>query len=243
MSTSETSAPRGNSLPNAVDIIIAPAAAFQRIREAPAWGWVFLIASVLGIVGFLLAQPATMHAFETSGPAQFAPQLAKIPPEKQAAALAQMMSVSRIVIYVQWIFFPIGLLIGSLISAVVMLIANAISKGDGTFKRFFALAVTTSMITALGAVLNGAITLVRGAASYDTPQAVQTSLPSLALLAPAAGTKLQTFLGVMNVASIWVTALTALGMIAVGHVKPPVAWTFAILSLLLSAGLAAAFVP
>jgi hypothetical protein len=198
---------------------------------------------VLGVVGFLLAQPASMHAFDTSGPAQFAPQLAQIPPEKQAGALAKMMSVGRIVIYVQWIFFPIGLLIGALISSVVMLIANAISKGDGTFKRFFALAVTTAVITGLGTVLNGAITLVRGAASYDTPQSVQTSLPSLALLAPAAGTKLQTFLGVMNVASIWVTALTALGMIAVGRVKPPVAWTFAILSLLLSAGFAAVFVP
>lgn len=243
MSTSEPSIAPTSSLHNAVDIVVAPGAAFERIRRVPGWGWVFLIATVLAILGSLLSLPASTHAFGLSAPALYAPIVAKMPPEKQSEALAQMIKVGGVMNSLEALFLPVGLLLGSLISAVIMLIANAVSRGDGTFKRFFALSMALTIITSLGLVLNGLITLVRGPSSYETIISVKTALPNLALVVPGAGGKLLTFLGVLNIASIWATVLTALGMMAVGNVKPLVAWTAAVASLLVAAGLAAAFTP
>ncbi|HEX3468948.1 MAG TPA: YIP1 family protein [Candidatus Elarobacter sp.] len=242
LSTSEP-VPKNSSLINALDIIIAPKAAFRRIRLVPAWGWAFLVATLLGIAGFLLAQPATMHAFNATAPALYAPAVAKMPPEQQQAALTRMVAFGRTLASLQWIFAPIGLLFGALLSSIVMLIANAISRGDGGFKKFYAVAITCAVVTSLGIVLNGVISLVRGPDAYDTLQSVQTGLPSLALLAPSAGSKLSTFLATFNVTTLWATALSAIGMTIVGNIKPPIAWTAAIVSLLVAAALGAAFVP
>ena len=156
--------------------------------------------------------------------------------------IQRMIGFGSIFIRLQWIVVPIFLLIGALISTVVMLIANAISGGDGNFKRFYALAITTAVVTCLGFLLNGVIAMVRGPSSYETMQSVQSGVPSLALLAPGAGAKLATFLGSLSLISIWATALTALGMIAVGRVKPAIAWVAAFLMLLIAAALPALFV-
>lgn len=244
MSTSDTPTVQRPGLSNVVDIIIAPGAAFARIREIPTWGWALLAASVLGIAGALLALPASLHALEVSGPALYGsnPAVAQLPADKQPEMIARMISFGRVGIEIQSFLIPIFLLIGGLFSAVVMLIANAISRGDGSFKRFFALAVTVSVVTAIGLFLNGVIAVVRGPASYETMQSVQGALPSLGLLAPGAGHKLAAFLSALNVTALWATALTALGMVSVGHVKPPVAWTAAILMLLAGASLLTMFV-
>ena len=98
--------------------------------------------------------------------------------------------------------------------------------------------MTTGVVSSLGLLLNGVIALIRGPGSYDTMQSVQMGLPSLALLAPSGPPKLLAFLAVLNVTTLWATALTALGMTVVGHVKPPIAWTFAIVSLLIAASFA-----
>ena len=245
MSTSETPIAPRPGLSNVVDIIITPGAAFARIRQVPTWGWALLAASAFGIVGFLLALPASMHALEVAGPALYGtnPAVTQLPPDKQPAMIERMISVGRIVIEIQSFLVPIFLLLGGLFSALVMTIANAISRGDGNFKRFFALALTVSVVSAIGLLLNGVIALVRGPASYETMQSVQGSLPSLALLAPGAGHKLAAFLSVLNITAIWATVLTALGMVAVGRIKPPIAWSAAIVMLLAGAAFASAFVP
>jgi hypothetical protein len=244
LSTSEPTAARRVGLDIVVDIIVAPNAAFARIREVPAWGWAFVAASLLGIVGMLLAQSAYLHALQVSGPALYGsnPAVTQLPPEKQAEMMSRMIAFGATMVRLQFLFVPIGLLIGALLSAVIMLIANAISHGDGTFKRFFALSMTTAVVSSLGLFLNGVIAVVRGPGGYETMQSVQTALPSLALLAPGAGAKLATFLSALNVTSIWATVLSALGMTAVARIKPPVAWVTALLVLAGGAALAALFV-
>ena len=68
---------------------------------------------------------------------------------------------------------------------VIMLIANAATRGDGTFKKFYALSITVAVVgTGLGSLVLGVIVLLRGANSFETTSAVQRALPSLALLAP-----------------------------------------------------------
>jgi hypothetical protein len=229
-------------LANVVDIIIAPNAAFERIRQVPAWGWAFLVAALLGVAGALLVGPAVLHAMETSLPAQFAANdaIAKLPPDQQQKQIAMMMSVSRVVAKFSWAFIPPAILLIGLVQALIMLIANAAGHGDGTFKKFYALSITVSVVgSGLGSLVLGLIVMLRGASSFESQSAVTSALPSLALLMPGAKGALAGFLGSLNIFVLWATALLAFGMQRVGRIPGGVAWATAILMLLLTACLAA----
>jgi len=242
LSTSPPSVAPRSSLYNAVDIIVAPATAFDRLREVPAWGWAFLIVSVLGAIGSLLAAPATMHALQTTLPAQLAANdaIAKLPPDQQQRAIANALGFTKVMTQISWLFVPVLVLLVALIQALVMTIANAIAHGDGTFKKFFALSITVTVVgIGLSSIVLGIIVLVRGADSFESATAVQSALPSLGLLAPGSKGALAGFLGALNVFYLWSTALLALGMVRVGRITPPVAWSSAIVLLLLTACFAA----
>jgi Yip1-like protein len=242
LSTSPLSAAPRSSLSNAVDIVVAPNAAFDRLREVPSWGWAFAIAGVLGIAGSLLAMPATMHALQTTLPAQLAANdaIAKLPPEQQQKAIANALAVTKVVTQLAWLFVPVAVLIVALLQALVMTVANAIAHGEGSFKKFFALSITVAVVgIGLSSLVVGIIVLVRGADSFESATAVQSALPSLALLAPGAKGALAGFLGALNVFYLWSTALLALGMVRVARIAPPAAWSAAIVLLLLTACFAA----
>lgn len=242
MSTSEATVHRGNSLNNAIDIIVSPQSAFDRLRAVPGWGWALLIASVLGMIGVFVSGPATLHAIQTTMPAQLAAndQIAKLPADQQQKAIANAMAVTKVVAQLSFLFIPVILLIGALLQAVIMTIANAAAHGDGSFKKFFALSITVSVVgIGLSSLVTGIIVLVRGADSFETTGAVQTATPSLALIAPGVKGALLGFLAAMNVFYIWATVLLALGMTRVARIAPPIAWTASVAMLLLTACLAA----
>ena len=242
MSTSSDSVGGRPGLSNVVDIIVSPTSAFDRLRVVPTWGWAFLIACVLGIIGTLVVSPAIGHAMETSLPAQLAanPAIAKMPPDQQATMIATQLKVARVIAQIYFIFVPIGILIAALLQGLVMLIVSTATRGDGTFKKMFALSVTVSVIgVGLSSLVLGAIVAVRGASSFESTTAVAASLPSLALLAPGAHGALAGFLGAMNVFALWATALLALGMARVARVPSGAAWGAAIAMLLCTAAFAA----
>ena len=242
MSTSQPPAERRSGLANVVDIIIAPNAAFERIRQVPVWGWAFLVASLLGIAGSLLAGPAIVHAMEIGMPAQLAAsdQISKLPPDQQQKQIAMIMNVAKTFAKFYWIVIPFAILLIGLIQALIMLIANAATRGDGTFKKYYALSVTVAVVgTGLGSLVLGAITTLRGASSFETTASVNSALPSLAMLAPGVKGALGGFLGSLNVFYLWSTALLALGMSRVGRIPRGVAWATAIVMLLLTACFAA----
>ena len=235
MSTSPSSAGSRGGLSNAIDIIIAPNAAFDRIRAVPTWVWPFVIATVLGIVGALLTQPAVVHAMETAMPAQFAanPAIAKLPPEQQQKQIAAMMGFAMTMTKITWLFTPFIILLVGLIQGLVLTIANAIGKGGGNFARFFALSITVCIVgSGLYYLVLGLIVLVRGPAGFDTMIGVNTAVPSLALLAPTAQGFVVGFLAAFNVFYLWAAALLALGTIRIGRVSPAIAWTAAALIVL-----------
>lgn len=242
MSTSTAPAAR-NGLLNVADIVVAPGAAFARIREVPVWAVAFLVATILTAAGLLLMQPAQLHALETSGPAMYAATdaIKRLPADQQQAMIGKMMSFGRTGLQLAWILSPLLVLLGALIQSVIMLIGNAIGKGDGTFKRYWSLALHTAVVTSLGVLLAGLIATLRGPGAFETTASVQTAVPSLALLAPGVTGKGAAFLATLNVTSIWAAVLAALGMIAVGRVARPVAYATAAVSLLIGAGFAAAF--
>jgi len=242
LSTSQLPVERRSGLANVVDIVIAPNAAFERIRQVPVWGWAFLIAALLGIIGTFLVGPAMQHAMEVSLPAKLAANdaIAKLPADQQQKQIALTMNISKTFAKFAFLFIPPLILLGGLIQALIMLIANAATRGDGTFKKFYALSITVAVVgSGLGSLVLGLIVLLRGSASFDVPSAVNAALPSLALLAPGAKGALAGFLGAMNVFVLWATALLALGMQRVGRIPGGAAWVTAIIMLLLTACLAA----
>lgn len=243
MSTSVTTPPaRRSSLSNVVDIIVSPSTAFDRLREMPAWGWAFLAATVLGVIGALLYGPALVHALETTMPAKLAamPAIAKLPPDQQQTVIATQLKVAKIFLQLFWLFVPIQILLAGLFQALVMTIANVTGRGDGSFKKYFALSITVSVIgIGLTSIVIGVIVLIRGAASFEEQSAVTGVVPSLALLAPGAKGALVGFLGAFNIFALWSTALLALGMQRVGRIPTVAAWVSAIVMLLLTAAFAA----
>ncbi len=241
MSTSVPPA-RNSGLSNAVDIVVSPGSAFARLREVPTWGWAFVIATVLGIAGSLLVAPALLHAMDASMPAIFAasPQIAKLPPDQQQKTIALQMQFVRVLARFAFIGAPFAVLVGGLVQGVIMLIANAAGKGDGTFRKFFALSVTVSVVgVGVNSIVLALIVLVHGAGSYDSTTALQSSVPSLAMLVPGVHGALAGFLGVMNVFALWSMVLLALGMVRVARIRPAAAWTAAVLMLIFTATFAA----
>lgn len=241
MSTSEPAVQRRSGLATVVDIIVSPSAAFASLRAAPTWGWAFLIATVLGIIGSLLVGPAILHAMQTSMPAQLAanPQIAQLSPDKQQAAINQAMAISKVVAQFSFVIIPIAILIAAAVQGLIMLIANAAAHGDGDFKKYFALSVNVSVVgVGLSYVVLGIIVLVRGADSFEAVASVQGSLPGLGLLSNGHGA-MAGFLGAINVFSVWSIVLLALGMTGVGRIPRVPAWITAVVMLLLTACFAA----
>ncbi len=242
MSTSPDTLGARPGLSNVVDIVVSPPTAFDRLRVVPTWGWAFLIATLLGVIGSLIVAPAIGHAMETSLPAQLAAnaQIAKLPPDQQASMIAMQLKFAKIIGQVYFIFVPIGILVVGLVQGLIMLIANAAARGDGSFKKLFALSVTISVVgIGLNSIVLAVIVMVRGANSFETTTAITSSLPSLALLAPGAHGALAGFLGAMNVFNLWATGLLALGMARVARIPGGAAWGTAIVMLLVAASFAA----
>jgi hypothetical protein len=235
---SAPAAERRNGLTTVIDMIVSPSSAFANLRVAPTWGWAFLIAAVLATIGSLITAPTVAHVMQTTMPAQLAanPSIASLPPDQQQTMIARTLAISKVVAQFSFVFLIVGILIAGLIQGLIMMIANAIGHGDGSFKKYFALSVNVSVIgLGISSVVVGIIVLLRGADSFDSTTAVQSAVPSLALLVPGAKGALAGFLGTFHIFALWATALLALGMTGVGRVPRGVAWGTSIAMLLLFA--------
>ena len=242
MSTSPDTLGARPGLSNVVDIIVSPTAAFDRLRAVPTWGWAFLAAVLLGIIGALVVGPAVAHALEASLPAKLAanPQIAKLPPADQQKQIATIMSFTMTFTKLSWLFVPVIILIAGLVQALLMLIANAAGHGDGAFKKFFALSITVAVIgEGLRSLVLAVIVLLQGVNSFDNPNSLQYAVPGLGLLAPGAHGALLGFLGAFNVFYLWAAVLLAFGMIRMARIPRVTAWATSLAILLVTAAFAA----
>jgi hypothetical protein len=109
-----------------------------------------------------------------------------------------------------------------------MLIANAISRGQGTFKKYFALAMNVTVVgTAIASLILAAIVLFRGSDSFSSQLDITNAVPGLGMLAPSSPKALAAFLGTFTIVNLWAVVLLALGMETVGNIKRPIAAGFA----------------
>lgn len=240
METPVIAGDRKGGLQSAIDIIVAPNAAFARLRERPTWGWAFLIAALISIGSTLVILPAIEHAVSVGGAAAIAanPQIAKMPADQQQKAIEQGIAVQKIFVRFSWVFGPIFLLVTGLLQAVVMLVGKTIGGGDRDFKYLWALAMNVQVAGAIGGIALAIIVLVRGADSFTDASELQKVLPNLGMLVP--GPRLLTaFFGAFNIAALWQAVLLALGMQSMARISKPVAWIIAIVFLLFLGAIAA----
>lgn len=220
-----------SGLTNVINTIVSPKEAFEALREAPTWGWALIITIVVGMITTYLMTPTLLHAFDAEWPARVAasPQMAGM----SDAKIAQAKQFSEFFITAAPLFTLIFVPIFVLIEAVVMLIFNAIGKGSGTFKSYWAAAANIAVPSAaIAGIVNLIVIMVRGSDSFTTMVSVQAPLPTLAILAPHAG-KLTNFLAVFGVFPLWGAGLMILAMLVIGRTSKAIAWSTGILSIVL----------
>ncbi len=240
MSVELTEAPRANPFKTMIDIVVAPGEAFTALRQAPTWGWAFALTLVLAAIGYVLMLPILQHAFVAGFPQLIArsPQLAQMSPERQHDVLIMQERFLPFGVISVLIFTPIGMLL----QTVIMLIFNAVGRGDARFGTLWSAAANIAVPTIGGGYIVAAVVaLLRGPASFNTLQSVYQALPTLALAAPDAGVKLTAFLAYVGPFTLYSTALVGIAMTTIARVPKLPAALAATLTLLVPALMAAAF--
>jgi len=226
-----TKSASASGLQTIVDVIVAPATAFERLRTAPTWGWAFIISLVLSAAASFAIIPAVEHAMTAGWPAMVAqnPRLAQLPPDQQQ----QMLSFTLNFVKFSWIFVLIGVPFFLIVQTVVMFIFKAIGHGTGSFVSLWAAAVNICVpIAALSNVVAAIIVTLRGPTSFNSQAAITSVLPSLALLAPGAAPKVVAFLSAINIFTLWGLVLNYLAMRITAGVSAVPAACFALILLL-----------
>ena len=244
MVSEPTIAPKGNGLTTALDIIASPSDAFARLRVVPTWGWAFLIATVLGIVGSFLGAAANEHAAVTSIPVTLAknPTIAAMPAEQRQKMIERQIGIAKGFSKFNFVFVPIVLLISALLQSVYLLILNAATRGQGNFKKFWALAINISIVgIGLSALILGVIQLIRGPEAFNSMADVYGAVPSLGWIVPGTSGFMHGFLASMSVFNFWATGLFALGLIAIARIKPAQAYVGAAVMLIIGGLIAGGF--
>ena len=232
MTESPEVAPKANGLQTVLNVIAAPQEAFASLREAPTWGWALIITVVLGVIGGILTLPAINHAMDAGWADTVAasPQLSGMSADGQARALA----MGHTVVTFSPIFIVVFYFIATLIQTIVMAIFNAIGRGSGTFKTYWATSWNLLIVPAIGGIVLALIVLLRGVDSFGSQAEVMSAMPSLALIAAHAG-KLTNFLAAFTPFSLWWAWLVVQAMITVGRTKSGVAWGTGVVSIIIPA--------
>jgi hypothetical protein len=238
--TSDAGARSSNGLAVLWDVIVAPREAFATLRERPYVGWAFLATCILGMAGALLQIPAGEHvAVATlSSNATHDPRIAAMTPEQ----IQQTITISKTVQHWTWAFYPVIAALAFLVTAIVLLVLNAIGRGDGSFRKSLAIAANVGFLSfGINYFVIGVLAALRGGDAFNVTLDLISLMPSFAWLAPGAPVKLATFLAGFNIFSLWSFVLLALGMRVTMRVSPAVAWGGATLFLIGAAAIPSAF--
>ncbi|MGH7737661.1 MAG: YIP1 family protein [Candidatus Tyrphobacter sp.] len=206
-----TKSASGSALQTIIDTVLAPHAAFERIRTAPTWILAIIVSTVVGAICSYLTIPAFVHGLQASWPALVAanPRMAQGTPEQQQVALSFALGFA----HWAWIAVFVGVPIAILITSVIMLLFNALGRGSATFAMLWAAATNVTVpTTAISGIVLAIVALVRGAQSFDSAQAVYAAIPSIAWIVPSSNVKLAAFLGALNIFQIWGAVLLYVAM-------------------------------
>ncbi len=244
MTDSPQIAPKASGLQTVLNTIASPKEAFESLKVAPTWGWAFLIAVVLILIGGILFIPATQHAalgfmqhFITT---KFA---ANMSDAQKQQMLDGALHPSAVKTYAGLLFNAVVIsLVACVLNALLLLIGNAIGKGTAGFKNYFSSSVNILIPSfAFAQLVAGIIGAVRGPDGFNGYADIFKAMPSLAWIIPVQHGWGLGFLSAITIFSIWGAYLNATSLTVMGGVKSGIAWTFAILILVLTASTLGAF--
>lgn len=241
MTASAPAAEKSGGLSTVISTIAAPNEAFETLRAAPTWGWACIIALVLMLAGSYLQGPATRHAaVATMQRAVTTSSLfANMKPADKQAAIERSgkPSVFTYVTLVFVLFFAV------FFNTIFMLIGNAIGRGQADFKRLWSGSMNIAVPTlGIGALVLGIILAARGPDGFTSNAQIYGAMPGLGMLAPQNSPVLAGFLSAITIFSVWGVYLNATMLRVTAKTGSGVAWTMAIVVLLLGALTTAAFV-
>lgn len=225
-------------LKTAVDIVVAPRDAFERLRTAPTWGWALLITFVLMLVGYFLQQPAAEHA--AVGTIQHAiatsPLYSNLSEEQKARIIARAQNPPAYQAAIGIGGLLIALFIATLLTATILLVGSKVGGGSATFARLFAGSMNIAVPTiGIYYVVLGIICRIFGADHFTTTLDMLRVVPGLAMLAPGATGRLGGFLANVQVFTLWGFGLNTAMMRITAQVRSAAAWIFPLLILIFAA--------
>ena len=239
MTESPEVAPKANGLQTVLNVIAAPQEAFASLREAPTWGWALIITMILLAITIALSTPASQHA--TLGFTQhflnessFAAKMSDAQKQKMLSD-AQNPQMAKVLFgaAVQVLIIPF---LAVVFNTLLMLLANVIGKGTGSFKQYWSGSFNILVPSfGLAQLVSGLVLALRGPDSFNSILDIVRAVPSLLWLAPGIQHGyLVGALGTVGVFLIWGAYLNATMLKVIGNVSGGVAWTFSILVLVLT---------
>jgi hypothetical protein len=219
--TDATFKPRSGLL-TAIDVIIAPKAAFAQIAAAPTWAWALLLTVAVSVIYSFVTLPAAQHVVDASVPQILAhnPRIAALPPADQQKQITAIVGFYHFFVKLNWIVQPITIVITTLLQTVLLLVINIAAKGKANFRKLWSLAVNITVVgygvTLLVMML---VIALRGPDAFDSLASITNTIPGLALLVPSDAAVLGAFLGPFNITNIWASVLFVIGMRTVSGVK------------------------
>jgi hypothetical protein len=233
MSVEGVSARRDGALATLVNVIVAPQAAFESIRERPQWFVAFVVVTVLFTVANYLMTPATVHV--TLAQLARDPNVASLPPDRAKSA----MDLTATIVRFGWLASPFIVLLYGTVQAFILWIVTIAFKGTAGFGRLFALAMNVGIVSlGISYLVAAVIVAVRGPDAFSTSVDMQAAVPSLAWIAPGAPIKLLAFLAAINPFTIWSFVLVGLGTAAVARVSKGAGYLAAAIALLCGVAIA-----
>ncbi len=235
---------RPHGAQTALNTVIAPRDAFVTLRSFPTWAWAYLIVVVLALIGQFLAIPAAQHIFEVTMPVSLEhnKQILAMPEAQRSKVIAQQLAFGKIIAYLALVVVPIIALLIALIQAAVLTAVNAMVRGTGRFKNFWALCINVEIVGyGISYIVLGGIAAARGAGSFNNQQDFYAVIPSLGWIIPSTAKQASVFLQTINVFMMWAGVLLALGAGIIGGFSRGVQIALGVVFVLASAGISAAF--
>ena len=232
MSVSAPVASKANGISTVVNTIAAPNEAFDTLAVAPTWGWALVIAIVLMLVGVFLEAPAARHTAVATMQhmLQTNPYFASQSAEQKQKIMENAGKPNAF----SYIMPVVILFIAALFNTIFMLIGNAAGKGRATFKTLWAGSMNIAVPTiGLSMLVTGIITMLRGADSFNSQGDLARAVPGLGMIAPHTVPAIGGFLAGVTLFTLWGAFLNSTMLQRIGKVSPGIAWTFAVIVLLL----------
>lgn len=239
MSVSAPAASKAGGLSNVLGVIAAPSEAFESLGIAPTWGWAFVIALVLMLAGAYLQSPGSRHMSVaiTQHMAANSTLLANMSDADKQKMIERAGKPS----VMSYVMQPVILFLAVFLNTLVMLAGNAAGKGTADFKRLWAGSMNIAVPTmGIGLLVTGIIMAMKGPDAFNSTVDMLRVIPGLGMLASGLPPVAAAFFGAITVFTLWGVYLNATMLQRMAKTSAGVAWTFAVVVLLLGAAVSAA---